>query len=154
MPPPQFYIFCDYLSFEEDLALHLNKLESPSPKDDLYKVWLNLAQLFWRRWFLNDPTPILHFLLLSPLWRGPGPSFEQTWIPFTQRWFVLRFIQFGPVVLEKKKRPHLNFTFLSLSPLSKGPGPLFEQTWIPITYGWLVLSLIEFGPVVLEKKVF
>jgi hypothetical protein len=39
-----------------------------------------LAQWFWRR-FLNDPIP---FLRLSPLRRGPGPLFEQTWIPFTQ----------------------------------------------------------------------
>jgi hypothetical protein len=27
---------CDYLPFEEDLALYLNKIESPSPKDNLY----------------------------------------------------------------------------------------------------------------------
>jgi hypothetical protein len=30
--------FCDYLPFEEDLALYLNKLESPSPRDNLYEV--------------------------------------------------------------------------------------------------------------------
>jgi hypothetical protein len=41
--------------------LLLNKLESPLPKDDLCLVWLKLAQWFWRRRFLNDPTPILHF---------------------------------------------------------------------------------------------
>jgi hypothetical protein len=28
--------FCNYLPFGEDLALHLNKLDSQSPKDDLY----------------------------------------------------------------------------------------------------------------------
>jgi hypothetical protein len=39
----------------------MSKLESPLPKDDLYKVWLKLAQWFWRRRFLNDPTPFLHF---------------------------------------------------------------------------------------------
>jgi hypothetical protein len=33
-----FLHFYDYLPFEEDLALHLNKLESPSPQDDLYQV--------------------------------------------------------------------------------------------------------------------
>jgi hypothetical protein len=38
----------------------MNKLESPLPKEDLYKVWLKLAQWFWRR-FLNDPNPFLHF---------------------------------------------------------------------------------------------
>jgi hypothetical protein len=30
--------FCDYLPFEENLALYLNKLEFPSPKDKLYQV--------------------------------------------------------------------------------------------------------------------
>jgi hypothetical protein len=30
--------FCDYLPFEEDLTLYLNKLEFPSCKDNLHKV--------------------------------------------------------------------------------------------------------------------
>ena len=38
----------------------INKLESPSPKDDLCQVWLELAQWFWGRFF-NDLTPFLHF---------------------------------------------------------------------------------------------
>jgi hypothetical protein len=29
------------------------------------------------------PHPNFTFLCLSPLWRGPGPLFEQIWIPFT-----------------------------------------------------------------------
>ena len=35
------------------MALHLNKLESPSPRDTLCQVWLKLAQWFWRRRFFN-----------------------------------------------------------------------------------------------------
>ena len=34
---------------EKGVALHLNKLESPTPKDALCQVWLKLAQWFWRR---------------------------------------------------------------------------------------------------------
>ena len=34
-PHPIFLHFCDYLPFEEDLALYLNNLESPLPKDDM-----------------------------------------------------------------------------------------------------------------------
>jgi hypothetical protein len=49
--PTPFWHFCNYLPFEDDLALYLNKLESPSPKDYLYQVWLNLACWFWRRFF-------------------------------------------------------------------------------------------------------
>jgi hypothetical protein len=36
--PIPFLHFCDYLPFEKDLALYLNKLQFPSPKDTLYQV--------------------------------------------------------------------------------------------------------------------
>jgi hypothetical protein len=36
--PTQFLQFCDYLPFQEDLALYLKNLELPLPKDDLYQV--------------------------------------------------------------------------------------------------------------------
>jgi hypothetical protein len=36
--PTSFLHFCNYLPFEEDLALYINKLESISPKDNLYQV--------------------------------------------------------------------------------------------------------------------
>jgi hypothetical protein len=38
-PNPIFCIFCNYLPFEEDLALCLNNLESSLFKDGLYQVW-------------------------------------------------------------------------------------------------------------------
>ena len=44
-----FRYLCNYVPFEKGGALHLNKLESPSPKDALCQVWLKLAQWFWRR---------------------------------------------------------------------------------------------------------
>ena len=34
---------------EEDVAIHLNIIEPPLPKDTLYEVWLKLAKWFWRR---------------------------------------------------------------------------------------------------------
>jgi hypothetical protein len=37
MTPPNFCIFI-CLPFEEDLALYLNNLKFPLPKDDLYQV--------------------------------------------------------------------------------------------------------------------
>jgi hypothetical protein len=45
---------------DKDYPLHLNKLESLLPKDDLCKVWLKWAKWFCRRKFLNDPTPFSH----------------------------------------------------------------------------------------------
>ena len=47
---------------------------------------------------------ILTLLLLSPLGKGHGPSFDQTWIPFTYGSFVPSSVEIGPVVLEKKKK--------------------------------------------------
>ena len=44
-----FSLFRNYLPLEKGGALHLNKLESPSPKNALCQVWLKLAQWFWRR---------------------------------------------------------------------------------------------------------
>ena len=58
--------FCDYLPFEEDLALYLNNLEFPSPKNDLYQVWLKLARWFWRR-FLKIFSVFLLFRYFLPL---------------------------------------------------------------------------------------
>ena len=44
-----FSLFRYYLPLEKGKALYLNKLESRLPKDALCKVWLKLAQWFWRR---------------------------------------------------------------------------------------------------------
>jgi hypothetical protein len=46
---------------EKGNPLHLNQREFPLPKDEFCQVWLKLAQWFWRRRFLNDPIPFLHF---------------------------------------------------------------------------------------------
>ena len=45
---------------------------------------------------------ILNFLLLSPLRKGRGPSFEQIWLPSTKGCFVPSLVEIGLVVLEKK----------------------------------------------------
>jgi hypothetical protein len=78
----------------------------------LCQVWLKLAQWFWRGRLLNDPNLFFIFLWLSPLWRGPDPLFEQTWIPFIQRKFVQSLIEFGLLVLEKIF--FLNFSVFSI----------------------------------------
>jgi hypothetical protein len=54
-------LFRYYLPLEKGYSLGLNKLESPSPKNDLCQVWLKLAQWFWIGRFLNDPNLFLHF---------------------------------------------------------------------------------------------
>ena len=75
-----FWLFLDYLPFEKGMALHLTKIESPSPKNALCQVWLKLDQWFWKRFHLKI-WYIFTILQLSPLWEGRDPSFEQNWIP-------------------------------------------------------------------------
>jgi hypothetical protein len=43
--PTPFLHFCDYLPFEEDLALYLNKHEFPSSKDNFVLSLIELVQL-------------------------------------------------------------------------------------------------------------
>ena len=44
-----FSLFRNYLPLENDVALHFNKFDFPSPKDALCRVWLKLALWFCRR---------------------------------------------------------------------------------------------------------
>jgi hypothetical protein len=99
--------------------------------------------------------PHFTFLWLSSLWRGPGPLFEQIWIPFTQGIFVPSLIDFGLLFLEKKifKNFQRIFTLSLLSPLGDGLSPSFEQNLIPSFQGWFVPSLVKIGPVILEKTI-
>ena len=45
------FIISQYLAFGKGVALHLNKLESPSSRDTFCQVWLKLAQWFRRWWW-------------------------------------------------------------------------------------------------------
>jgi hypothetical protein len=99
-------------------------------------------QLFWPSSSLEEIfkmayQPQLYIFWLPPLWNGPNPLFEQTWIPFTQKWFVLSLTLFEIVqlVLEKKIFFFFNFQCISilllLSPLGWGHCPSFGQFWMP-----------------------
>ena len=104
--------------------------------------------------FKNLSLYFHYFVIISPS-KGGKASFVQTWIPFTQGYFVPSLVEIGPVVLEKKIFKSYQFIFIisKLSPLWEGCGPSFQQTWIPFTQGYFVPSLVEIGPVVLEKKI-
>ena len=66
--------FCYYLPLEKGVALHLNKLESSQPKDDLCQVWLKYAQCFWRRKCFNIFNRIFNRIIaiISP-WNWAWP---------------------------------------------------------------------------------
>ena len=52
------------------MVLYLNKLESPSPKNALWQVWLQLVQWFLRRIFLNFINVFLLLRNYLPLEKG------------------------------------------------------------------------------------
>jgi hypothetical protein len=91
---------------EMGYALHLNKLKSSTPKNDLCQVWLKLAQWLWRRRFLNDPIPFLHF---------------SDYLPFEEDLALyLKKLEFPLLVLKKIfKNVQCIFTLSLLSPLVK-----------------------------------
>ena len=63
-------LFRNYLLLEKGMALHLNKLESSSPKDALCQVWLKLALWFLRRRFLKLVNVFSLFPYYLPLEMG------------------------------------------------------------------------------------
>ena len=91
---------------------------------------------------------------LSPLRKGLGPSFEQTWIPFTKGCFVLSLVEIGLVVLEKKifKIFSIYFGYFFIISPWKRTGPFIWTNLNPFAQGYIVPSFVEIGPVVLEKK--
>ena len=65
-----------YLLLEKDVALHLNKLESPSSKDALGQDWMKSAQWFLRRRLLNIFNIILYFCYMYYLPLEKGVAFN------------------------------------------------------------------------------
>ena len=70
-----FLLFPDYLPLGKGRAIHLNKLEPPSPKDALCQVWLKFAQWFWKgRWkFTVRRTTTFVWQLKHSTSEGPNP---------------------------------------------------------------------------------
>mgnify|MGYP003692170227 CR=1 FL=1 len=61
-----FMLFQNYLPLEKGMPLHLYKLESFSPKDDLCQVWFKLAPWFWRIFFFFNFCYIFHWKMMRP----------------------------------------------------------------------------------------
>ena len=103
-------LFRHYFPLEKSVALRLNKLESPSPKDAFCQVWLKLAQWFWRRRFLNFVNVFFLFRKYLPLEKAgalylnklesPSPknALCQVWLKLTQ-WFWRRFLDIFNIIL-------------------------------------------------------
>jgi hypothetical protein len=123
--------------FKNSVYFYSFAIISPSRRDIPF-VWIKLNPLHQRiicilsltkfgilvfdKKIFKDFQCIFTRLLLSPLREGLSPSFEETWIPFIQVYFVLSLIEFGLLVLEKKilKKNSVYFhSFAIISPWRK-----------------------------------
>ena len=126
-----FFLFHNYLPLKKGVVFYLNKPEFSSPKHD--KFHWNCPRASGEEDF-QILSMYFRYFLISPLENGRFPSFEQTWILFTQGCFVPSLVEIGLVVLDNffYKFQCVSAILLS-SPLERGHNPLFEQSWIPFT---------------------
>ena len=96
-----FSLFRNYLPLEKGRALHLNNLESLI-QGYFVPSLVEIGPVVLEKKIFKSCQFIFINSQLSPLWEGRGPSFEQTWFPFTQGCFVPSLVEIGSVVLEKK----------------------------------------------------
>ena len=131
----------------------MTKCKFPSLNDVLCQVWLKLPNWFWRRRsFLKFRKCTSAIFLSSPLGKGQGSWFAQTWVLISQVCIVPNFKFIGPVVLEKKifKFRKCIFSVSFINPLRKRAGAFrLNKLEFP---RMLCANLVEIGPVVLEKK--
>ena len=111
-----FTIFRYYLSFDENVALHWNKLKSPSLKNSSCQIWLILANcmaLEKKKFFFSKSRQCIFTMSLLS-------SFEDVEIllnkldPLHPSMLCPKFSKIVPVVLEKKQeaqRPYWLFQF-------------------------------------------
>ena len=133
----------NYLPMERGVALHLNKLESPSLKDALCQVWLKQAQRFLRR-FLNFVNIFSRFHNYFPLEKGKALYLNKRILCAKYGWNWLG----GSRILSS------NFAIINYLPLEKG-GALIWTNLNPQNPRMLCakFTLVEIGPVVLEEKI-
>ena len=75
------------------MALHLNKLKSPSPKEALCEVWLKLAQCFLRGYFLSKYFP---YLVVNSSWERVWHFIGTNLNPFHPRRHCAKFDLYWP----------------------------------------------------------
>ena len=94
-----FCYFHNILPLKKSMALHLDILEFPSPKDALCQGCLGLDRWFGRRKFLKMLSMyICYFVIISP-WKKAWLFIWKNLNPFHPR---MHLVEIGPVVLEKK----------------------------------------------------
>ena len=96
------------------------ELESPLPKDTLCKIWLKLANRFWRRFlnFVNVFSPFRYHLSLEKVWLYIWTDLN---LLYPRMLCDVCMVEIVPVVLEKKLEFHL-------------PKDDLRQVWLKMVY--------------------
>ena len=82
------------------MTRRINKQEAHGPHRSPEKT----VQINKHIWLYNNINKEKKKKTLLTLWEFTFSSLEETWIPFIQEWFVLRFVEIGSMVLEKKMK--------------------------------------------------
>ena len=92
------------LPLKMGVVLHLNKVESPTPKDALCQDGLKIDQWIWRRRFFECQQFIFTTSIISPSKKGVAPHLYKLEFPLPNDvlYQIWNLVEIDPVVLEKK----------------------------------------------------
>ena len=113
------------------MALHLTKLESPSPKDSLCLGWFEFALWFWRK-FLNATTIFSLFRLYFSRKKGAWYLIWTTVIFLYSGMLCANFGWNWPSRSGESRIP-IPVWYMAISPFKKGVALLFvDRLWFSI----------------------
>ena len=137
-------LFRYYLPLKKAVALHLNKLESPLPKDVCAKFGWNWPSGSREGDFLKILWIQIYYFAITSTWRRAWPFIWTILNSLYPSIFLPSLFEIGPVVLERKAFKYFEYKFSIslLSHIGEGRGLSYEQTWIPSTQGGFVPSLV------------
>ena len=126
------------------MHVHLNKnCVNIRCKINIWNSLVEIGSVVLEKKIFKFCQCIFAILLLSPLRKGRGPSFEQTWIPFTQGCFVSSLVEIDPVVLEKKIFKFLYFRYFVIIFPWKRAGPFIWTNLNPYIQECFVLVWLK-----------
>ena len=126
---------------------HLNQLESSSPKEVLCKVFLIISPVVVEQKIFRQS--IFAVSLLSPLRKGRGSLFEQTWIPSPKNALCQVWFKLALWLWDKSFEFRQCILYFVIISLGKQMCPSFEP---PSPKDALCQSLVEIGTVILENR--
>ena len=83
------------------MVLRLKKIWPPFAQECILPSLVEYPEVLKKKILKISSMYCRYFVIISP-WKRMGPSFEHTWIPFTQGCFEPSLVEIDPVVLENE----------------------------------------------------